>query len=126
MKGLANFLRPMAHRWAAHIISASRTVISQGMPWKRQLMNVQQATRDFSFSMLQQAKEMEEMITSGSDMLRIPFDAKLASAPLPVDEANDMVAFASSWQKQVGLPLGSASFFLTCVLCSAPTDACLY
>ena len=88
MKGLANLLRPIAPRWAAHITSASRTVISPGKPWKRQLMNVQQATRDFSFSMLQQAKEMEEMITSGSDMLRIPFDATFASAPLPEDEAN--------------------------------------
>ena len=114
MRQLANRLRPLAPRWAAHFIAASRMVISPGKPWKRQLMNVQQATRDFSLHMLEQAKQMEEAISSGSDMLRIPYDAKLASAALPEDEATEMEAFAQAWLTRAGLPTGSAAFFRTC------------
>ena len=89
-------------------------IISPGKPWKRQLMNVQQATRDFSFHMLEQAKKMQEVISSGSDMLRIPYDAKLASAALPEEEAREMESFAAGWLQQAGLPEGSAAFFRTC------------
>lgn len=86
-------------------------------------MNIQAEIKNFTCGSQGLAKLVADVVSTGADMSRIPFHAKMRPAPNFTVELENMVMFARGWLRQTGLPVSSSADFKTCDKVDAPHGA---